>query len=400
MKRWIRFCVLQILLQQAVEYHLTQKPHSAIPQYSTKQHNTADWVTSVSISCCNWLHSRTQQHLSPVYTIQPVVKPFWQPVVSCIQTFDRLSNPFDNRFDKRLYRVYSRLSNRLYNTVWQPVERTAVRSTWLSNRFGCIVTDQDKSAFYERLEQVYLQVPRRDTVIIEGDMNAKIGEGSPIRRHALGTMNDTGARLVNFARANAFVAANCLVRRHPRRLYTWKSFDLTCRNQTDYFLVKERWKSSICKCKAIQGAECDSDNSLLGMKFKLKLRRLQNPRVSTRYDYSNVEEFHIELRNRFTTLARSETADPDDSVQSPSECSHSGIQMTWGERTMNSQGRDANAKQQWENLRDTILQTARRRRRRRIYLSSLTKITITTKQIHWQVAREGIHPSMLAAYDK
>ena len=79
-----------------------------------------------------------------------------------------------------------------------------------------------------------------------GDMNAKIGEGNPIGKHALGTMNDTGARLVNFARANAFVAANCLVRRHPRRLYTWKSFDLTCRNQIDYFLVQERWKSSIC----------------------------------------------------------------------------------------------------------------------------------------------------------
>ena len=30
--------------------------------------------------------------LSPVYMIQPVVK----PVVSCIQTFNRLSNPFDN----------------------------------------------------------------------------------------------------------------------------------------------------------------------------------------------------------------------------------------------------------------------------------------------------------------
>jgi len=56
---------------------------------------------------------------SPVYTIQPVVKtvvkPDWQPVVSCIQTFNRLSNPFDNRFHKRRYRVYSRLSIRLYN---------------------------------------------------------------------------------------------------------------------------------------------------------------------------------------------------------------------------------------------------------------------------------------------
>ena len=44
-----------------------------------------------------------------VYTIQPVVKrvwqPVWQPVVSCIQTFNRLSNQFDNRVHNRLYRV-------------------------------------------------------------------------------------------------------------------------------------------------------------------------------------------------------------------------------------------------------------------------------------------------------
>ena len=68
---------------------------------------------------------------SPVYTIQPVVKPVvkpvwqpgkclytrysrcdavWQQVVSCIQTFIRLSNPFDNWFDNRLYRVNGALA--------------------------------------------------------------------------------------------------------------------------------------------------------------------------------------------------------------------------------------------------------------------------------------------------
>jgi len=54
-------------------------------------------------------------------------------------------------------------------------------------------------------------------------MNAKIVEG----RRELGTMNENGARLVNFARGNAFVAPNFLVRRHPRRLYTRKSFGCT-----------------------------------------------------------------------------------------------------------------------------------------------------------------------------
>ena len=41
-----------------------------------------------------------------VYTIQPVVNQLWQPIVSCIQTFTRLSN----RFDNRLYRVNGALN--------------------------------------------------------------------------------------------------------------------------------------------------------------------------------------------------------------------------------------------------------------------------------------------------
>ena len=40
-----------------------------------------------------------------VYTIQPVDKAVWQPVVSCLHTFNRLSNRFDNWFDNRLSRV-------------------------------------------------------------------------------------------------------------------------------------------------------------------------------------------------------------------------------------------------------------------------------------------------------
>jgi len=70
---------------------------------------------------CSWLPEKIpvwNDLLCPIYTIQPVVK----PVVSCIQTFNRLSNPFD----KWLYHVYSRLSN---TTGWT---NSSIR---LSNRF-------------------------------------------------------------------------------------------------------------------------------------------------------------------------------------------------------------------------------------------------------------------------
>jgi len=72
-----------------------------------------------------------QQFVKPVtdwmfvYSIQPVVKPVWQPVVSCIQTFTRLSNRFDNRFDNRLYRVNGALSTGM-TVPWRKPDATTV----------------------------------------------------------------------------------------------------------------------------------------------------------------------------------------------------------------------------------------------------------------------------------
>jgi len=65
-----------------------------------------------------------QLTLSPVYTIQPVVKLVWQTVNvcihdtrSCIQTFNRLSNPFDNRLNEQWLFVGSRPSDHYFRSV-------------------------------------------------------------------------------------------------------------------------------------------------------------------------------------------------------------------------------------------------------------------------------------------
>jgi len=50
--------------------------------------------------------------------VKAVVKPVWQPVVSCIQTFSRLSNPFDNRLDVCLHDTAG--CQTVVQPVWQP----------------------------------------------------------------------------------------------------------------------------------------------------------------------------------------------------------------------------------------------------------------------------------------
>ena len=116
-------------------------------------------------------------------------------------------------------------------------------------------------------------------------------------KFAMGTVNDNGKRLRNFSLANSFMAANCLAERQPRHSYTWESFDGVYRNQIDYFLVQERWRSAVCNCRAYQGPDCDSDHSLVKLKFKLRLRRLQRRSATAQYEYANAGQFAVELRS-------------------------------------------------------------------------------------------------------
>ena len=120
--------------------------------------------------------------------------------------------------------------------------------------------DQEKENFYTCLQQVYRQVTKQkhDIVLLSGDFNAKIGSGTPIGKLALWTQNDNGERFIQFTQANDLVAANAMVRRHVRQMYTWKSHDGVHRNQIDFILVQKRWWNSIQKCRSYPSTDADS----------------------------------------------------------------------------------------------------------------------------------------------
>ena len=69
------------------------------------------------------------------------------------------------------------------------------------------------------------------------------------------------------------VIANTLLQQHKRRRYTWTSPDGQHRNQIDYILCSQRWRSSIQSAKTRPGADCGSDHEVLIAKFKLKLKK-------------------------------------------------------------------------------------------------------------------------------
>ena len=122
-------------------------------------------------------------------------------------------------------------------------------------------------------------------------------------KFGLGVQNEAGQRLREFCQRNALVTANTLFQQHKRKLYPWTSPDGQHRNQIDYTLCSQRWRSSIQSAKIRSGADCGSDHELLIAKFRLKLKKIGKATRPFRYDLSQIPyDYTVEVRNRFKGL--------------------------------------------------------------------------------------------------
>ena len=161
------------------------------------------------------------------------------------------------------------------------------------------------SWFYENLQDLELTL-KKDVFFIIGDWNAKIGsQGTPgvTGKFGLGIRNEAEQRLIEFFQENAVVIANTSFQQHKRRFYTWTSPDGQYRNQTDYILCSQKWRSSIQSTKTRPGADCGSDHELLIAKFRQKLKKVGKTTRPFRYDLNQIPyDYTVERRNRFKGL--------------------------------------------------------------------------------------------------
>jgi len=120
--------------------------------------------------------------------------------------------------------------------------------------------------FYENLQDLLELTPKKDVLFIIGDWNAKVGSQEipgVTGKFGFGVQNEARQRLTELCQENALLMANTLFQQHKRRLYSWTSPDGQYRNQIDYILCSQRWRSSIQSAKTRPGADCGSDHELL-----------------------------------------------------------------------------------------------------------------------------------------
>ena len=145
--------------------------------------------------------------------------------------------------------------------------------------------------FYEDLQDLLELTVKKDVLFSIGDWNAKVGsQETPgvTGKFGLGVQNEGGQRLIEFCQENTLVIANTLFQQHKRKLYTCTSLDVQHRNQIDYILCSQRWRSSIQSAKTRPGADCGSDHDLLIAKFRRKLKKVGKTTRPFKYDLNQI----------------------------------------------------------------------------------------------------------------
>ena len=165
--------------------------------------------------------------------------------------------------------------------------------------------EAEAEQFCEDLQDLLELTPQKDVLFIIGDWNAKVGsQETPgvTGKFGLGMWNEAGQRLIKFCQENALVIANTLFQQHKRRFYTWTSPNVQHRNQIDYILCSQRWRSFIQLTKTRPGADCGSDHELI-TKFRLKLKKAEKTVGPFRYNLNQIlYDYTVEVRNRFKSL--------------------------------------------------------------------------------------------------
>ena len=122
-------------------------------------------------------------------------------------------------------------------------------------------------------------------------------------KFGLGVQNEVGQRLTKVLPREYTGHSKHPLQQHKRRLYTWTSPDGQYRNQIDYILSSQNWRSSRQSAKRRPGADCGSDHELLITKFKLKLKKAGKTTRSFRYDLNQIPyNYAVEVTNRFKGL--------------------------------------------------------------------------------------------------
>ena len=167
--------------------------------------------------------------------------------------------------------------------------------------------DQIVERFYEDVESAMAKVKTQYTVVM-GDFNAKVGKkqagDKAVGNYGLGSRNNRGDLLVEFAERNNLRIMNTFFCKRESRKWTWRSPNGEHKNEIDFILCDN---PGVVQDVEVLGRVRCSDHRVVRSRIRLDLTRDRNKLVRKKpiNELSvrrKVEEFRIALQNRYSAL--------------------------------------------------------------------------------------------------
>ena len=196
----------------------------------------------------------------------------------------------------RRHRGVGLMLDRCFNAAlmgWQPISDRLLVARLKHQHGACSIVvvyaptdeaDTDvKDVFYDQLQSVMDQIPRRDQKIVLGDFNAVTGTDRRgyedyIGWYGSGESNDNSERFKAFNCANGLVMTGSWFRRLNIHRMTWLSNDGVTKKEIDHILVSER--SMVSSYRVFRGAEApaNTDHRLVIADISLRVKRVMQRR--------------------------------------------------------------------------------------------------------------------------
>ena len=150
-----------------------------------------------------------------------------------------------------------------------------------------------KDQFYQQLQETIDSSPKRDIIMILGDLNAKVGTNNQNRelnmgKHGIGEMNENGELFADFCVQNDLEIGGTIFKHRNIHKVTWISPDHSTQNQIDHICISRKWRRSLIDVRAYRGADVGSDHILLIGKLRLKIKK--NIRVTQKRTHLDTEK--------------------------------------------------------------------------------------------------------------
>lgn len=133
-------------------------------------------------------------------------------------------------------------------------------------------TLQEKEEFWENFEDLIIQIPDRDGIIIGGDLNGHIGTDRNDYEDVMGyfgygNRNDEGITILDMCKNQSLKILNTLFKKDREKYITYKSGG--AETQLDLVIVKRMRGLCVLDCKAIPGEACLTQHRLVRADLKI-----------------------------------------------------------------------------------------------------------------------------------